>query len=149
MQKSYVAVLVAALLSIPTLCFAETYLCVAEKSVGFQLKSGWENANFDVTKTKMIFRSVMSDEKDALGKIIRSPYVAYEFDSDFLDAEVNGCSSNRAGTLYFCDIWGTEYIFNKQHRIFQSVDKLGYVLQNDKNFKSDVAITIGKCSKIG
>ncbi len=130
-------------------CIADTYLCVADKSVGFKLSDDWAVVNFNVTKTKMIFRRVKPNEKDALGRVIPSAYVAYEFDNEFLNAEFNGCSPNKNGNLYFCNIWGTEYIFNKQERLFQSVDRLGYVLQKDKDFKSDVALTIGKCAKVG
>jgi hypothetical protein len=127
---------------------SETYFCIAENSVGFRSTANWESINFNTDTSKFIFRSVKTGEKDIFEKPILAPFVTYELGSNVIDREVHGCYPNKRGDLYFCDVFGTSFIFNKERLLFQASDRFGYVLQDDKSMRSDVAITIGKCSKI-
>jgi len=141
-------VLMTTIFTIST-CRAETYFCAAEKSTGFRFRSNWEQGNFTVENLKYIFRSVKKGEKDTLGMPITAPFIVYRSgESDFIDRRFNSCSTNSLGNLVYCDTFGRDFVFNKEQLLFQSVEKFGYVLQHDKNLKSDVTITIGKCSKI-
>ena len=122
------------LLLVSTNVFADndTYLCIAEKSTGFNFSEqtkAWESLDFNVTDIKYILKNNNNTwEWKAFGSKDSLPTTCSYF--------------NKYGIMNCTGMY--EVSFSRENLRFQQFFKLGYV----DNFKSNPNIVIGRCSPI-
>jgi hypothetical protein len=130
----------------PLLASAESYLCVADNSVGFTYDKSADTWNPNSIKTDSKYLVRESNDKDYVWQVRRlgSDLTIGQCDSDF----------NESGFL-FCDGLFYDFLMNKYSLRYRIIHKVGYV--EGKKFWEKFGLKegdrtpymeIGKCSTI-
>lgn len=141
-----IIVTVITLLSIPTKTNAQTILCVEDKSVGFSVSSNWEQKTFKANE-KFIIRPKNKSEVDLVGAPISEPFV---FSPIGYKKPLGGCFYYSSGKFIKCE-GGLEWVMvGIGDMRFEKFSYGGYPGSTDRDnvLRQDVAVSIGKCSKL-
>jgi len=125
---------------------ADQWLCVADKSTGFQFKDGkWGQVRFKIDESKFILRKFREDE-DGFGK--SGPYGVMQLGSDYPLYKCSELTDWGDGMRFFyCDSVNGDFRFSTVSGRFIRSYMGGYWDGKDNNNDTPL-IEIGRCSKI-
>ena len=135
---------------------AETFFCAGTHSAGIDFderKKEWKESSFS-SDLKFVIRTTKPSDRELQfepkSRSISEPFVMYQV-GDLEDMKT-GCQPYGWKQLLLCDSNVAQTLFSKNTLRFEHYSRFGFILENepwgDRTYAGDVAVTVGRCTKI-